>query len=193
MPWEKRYDEANVLTLAMQAFWARGYEATSMSDLVAATGINRGSIYAAFTDKHTLFVQALKHYDRHHRSSFLTAIKKHHRARGAILAVFDSAIESAISGDKRCGCMLVNTALELSAHDPEVEDIVRDSLIALEHFFRSAIAEGQADGSVAANRDPVPTAQALLGLFLGLRVLSRARPEKPLLTALSTQASMLLD
>ncbi|MGI9452457.1 MAG: TetR/AcrR family transcriptional regulator, partial [Geminicoccaceae bacterium] len=51
MPWDKQYDEADVLDRAMAAFWANGYEATSINDLVAATGINRGSIYAAFEDK----------------------------------------------------------------------------------------------------------------------------------------------
>ena len=51
MPWQKQYDEAEVLKRATEAFWARGYDATSINDLVAATGIHRGSLYAAFTDK----------------------------------------------------------------------------------------------------------------------------------------------
>ena len=46
----------------MHAFWARGYEATSMTDLIAATGLHKGSLYQAFGDKHSLFVGALKRY-----------------------------------------------------------------------------------------------------------------------------------
>ena len=193
MPWEKRYDEAEVLNRAMEAFWARGYEATSMSDLVAATGINRGSMYAAFTDKHTLFVRALRHYDQHHRSDFLAKCGQANHPRGAVLAVFEAAIKSTVDGKNRSGCMLVNTALELSAHDPEIEEIVRESLIEVERFFRLMIEEGHADGSIRVTIDPVETAQALLGLFLGLRVLSRSRPEKALLTAISKQAAVLLE
>ncbi|MCP4983221.1 MAG: helix-turn-helix transcriptional regulator, partial [Gammaproteobacteria bacterium] len=64
MPWQKNYNETNVLEKAMYTFWAHGYEATSMNDLVKATGINRGSIYNAFPNKHALFMSALTHYDR---------------------------------------------------------------------------------------------------------------------------------
>lgn len=193
MPWEKSYNETDVLNRAMDAFWARGYEATSMSDLVSATGINRGSIYAAFSDKHTLFVRALKHYDKHHRSDFLTKMRREHSPREAIISVFQSAIDTMAGKHDRSGCLLVNTALELSAHDAEVEEIVRDSFVELEEFFASMIRDGQADGTISASRDPVETSQALLGLFLGLRVLSRSRPEKSLLTSISKQATILLD
>ena len=193
MPWEKRYNESDVLARAMNAFWARGYEATSMSDLVDATGINRGSIYSAFTDKHTLFVRALKHYDMHHRSEFLKKIRKSNAPREAILAVFEAAIQARAGGEKPSGCLLVNTALEFSDHDPEIREIVRDSLVEVEQFFFSMIEQGQKDRTINSVLNPNETAQALLGLFMGLRVLSRARPEKPLLTTISKQAAMLLE
>ena len=88
MPWEKQYDETDVLERAMKAFWARGYEATSINDLVAATGINRGSLYAGFTDKRGLFMRALDHYDREHRQAFLSALQRNYAPRDAILAAF---------------------------------------------------------------------------------------------------------
>ena len=74
MPWEKQYNETEVLERAMNAFWTHGYQATSMSDLVEATGINRGSIYAGFSDKRTLFIKALRYYDKHYRADFLDQI-----------------------------------------------------------------------------------------------------------------------
>jgi len=193
MPWEKTYNESEVLDRAMKAFWAHGYEATSMNDLVKATGINRGSIYSAFQDKHSLFVRVLKHYDQHHRSDFLTKIEKSNDPRQAILCVFEAAIRARSGHQSPSGCLLVNTALELSDHDPEVAGIVRDSLIEVENFFHVMIERGQADGTISQARDPLETAQALLGLFMGLRVLSRSRPDLSLLTTISKQAAMLLD
>ena len=193
MPWEKSYNEAEVLDRAMQAFWAHGYEATSMRDLVTATGINRGSIYAAFTDKRTLFVRALHHYDKHHRTDFLAGIEKRHRPAEAIAAAFDEVIAAALEGSGRKGCLLVNTALELSPHDPEIDRIVRDSLTALELFFRAMIERGQQDGSIRSDLHAARTAQALLGLFLGLRVLTRSRPEKALLESIGKQARAMLQ
>src|SRR6056297_1687309 len=91
MPWEKSYNETEVLDRAMRAFWARGYRATSMSELVAATGLNRGSIYAGFTDKRGLFLSALRHYDRTRREDFLAAIARRTPPRAAILAAFEAA------------------------------------------------------------------------------------------------------
>ena len=91
MPWQKNYDEIQVLENAMKAFWVSGYEATSMSDLVAATGINRGSIYAAFEGKHQLFVRALKHYDQKHRVEHLQRLRDEHPPREAIVKAFETA------------------------------------------------------------------------------------------------------
>src|SRR5260370_28771638 len=67
MPWQKSYDETEVLTRAMEAFWSKGYSATSISDLTRATGLNRGSLYSEFIDKRTLYLRALRFYDRHYR------------------------------------------------------------------------------------------------------------------------------
>jgi TetR/AcrR family transcriptional repressor of nem operon len=161
--------------------------------LVAATGINRGSIYAAFEDKHTLFVRALEHYDRHHRTDFLARIENRHDPKSAVLAVFDAAISSALGGTKPSGCLLVNTALELSEHDPEIAHIVRRSLTELQQFFSRMVREARTQAQVPDNLDPERTGATLLALFLGLRVLSRSRPEPHLLTTIADQARAQLE
>src|SRR6267378_1891032 len=58
----KDFDENEVLTRAMNLFWSRGYNSTSMEDLVSGLGISRSSLYATYTDKHTLFIKALENY-----------------------------------------------------------------------------------------------------------------------------------
>lgn len=187
MPWEKQFDESQVLDRAMQAFWARGYEATSVNDLVAATGINRGSLYAAFSDKHTLFVRALERYDQQHRQRFLEDIEAGHAPREAIVETFRQVVDSALGGRNRNGCLLVNTAMELSPHDPEVERIVRAGFEDVEAFFRSMIEAGKADGTIPASVATIETAQMLLSLFLGLRVITRSRPDKALMNTVVAQ------
>lgn len=187
MPWEKQFDESQVLDRAMQAFWARGYEATSVNDLVAATGINRGSLYAAFSDKHTLFVRALERYDQQHRQRFLEDIEAGHAPREAIVETFRRVVDSSLGGRNRNGCLLVNTAMELSPHDPEVERIVRAGLEDFEAFFRSMIEAGKTDGTIPASVATIETAQMLLSLFLGLRVITRSRPDKALMNTVVAQ------
>ena len=192
MPWEKQYDETAVLDRAMRAFWARGYAATSMSDLVDATGINRGSIYAAFTDKRGLFTRALQHYDRVHRSDFLEGMAEAHGPKEAILATFEAAAASGRDGTTPGGCLLVNTALELSPHDPEIAAVVSRALCQVERFFRDRVAAARDAGSVPARVDADATAKALLGLFLGLRVLTRSNAEEETLNAILSQARRML-
>lgn len=193
MPWEKTYDEEEVLTRAMEAFWARGYEATSMSDLVKATGINRGSMYAAFTDKRTLFIRALTHYDQRHRADYLRNVRSSNGPRQAIFTAFEDAIATAGDGDDRRGCLLVNTSLELSPHDREIDDMVRRSFSEVETFFRQNIEDGQAKNEIAEDLDATETGRALLGLFIGLRVLMRSKPEPGVLSAILGQAKAMVD
>ncbi len=192
MPWEKKYDESEVLERAMQAFWARGYEATSMSDLVEATGINRGSIYAAFTDKRTLFMRALRHYDRIHRADFLERIAAKHAPREAIVEAFECAARNTGRRGTPDGCLLVNTALEVSPHDAEVRAFVGACVGQVEAFFFTMIEAAKKDGTIRNSISSRETAQALLGLFLGLRVLTRSSAGKSAVQAITSQARMML-
>jgi len=192
MPWERQFDEHQVLDKAMQAFMAQGFEATSIQDLVAGMGLNRGSIYAAFGDKRSLFLKALAHYETHHRQAWFATLRARHTPRGAILSVFEGAIGAALSDRGRFGCFLVNSAIELSLHDEDVAEVVAEGLRKTETSFRELIVEGQTIGEIPAQVEPARTARVLLGLLVGLRVLARGRPERPLLEALADQAAALL-
>ncbi len=192
MPWERQFDHDEALSKAMLAFWARGYEATSIQNLVDCMGINRGSLYATFGDKRSLFIEALRRYDAVYREAWTADIADTLRPRDAILAVFDGAICAALDDGSRDGCLFVNSALEVAPHDPEIAAIVGDGLTAMEEFFSDMIERGQTAGEIASHIDPVDTARSLLSLFIGLRVLTRSRPEAPLLRSVANQAAALL-
>lgn len=193
MPLEKQFNVDDALNKAMSAFWAHGYEATSVQDLLDRMGINRGSLYATFGDKRSLFLRALRHYDAVHREAWTEALARSETPKGAILAAFDGVIAATLDAGSRDGCLLVNTALELSPHDEEVSGIVRHALTGMEVFFRDMIVLGQRRGEIRPGLDPDQTARSLLGLLVGLRVLSRSRPEEPLLRSIATQAAAILE
>ncbi|WP_181366373.1 TetR/AcrR family transcriptional regulator [Albidovulum aquaemixtae] len=172
----------------MRAFWANGYEATSVSDLVAATGLNRGSLYGGFGDKRTLFVQALRHYDATEREGFLTRVAATEAPRDAILAAFEQAARDPGPGGTPPGCLLVNTALECAPHDAEIAGIVNAAFCEVEVFFRTRIEAAIADGALGSDIEPRATARALVGLFLGLRVLARSGADQALHEAVIAQA-----
>lgn len=192
MPWEKQYNEEEVLDRATALFWQRGYEATSISDLVAVTGLNRGSLYTAFSDKRTLFIRSLRHYDKHYRCEFLAGIQSSLPPREAILELFRQLIASGQKGKNRKGCMMVNAALEMSSHDPEIDEIVNTSFKEVVSFIRRMVKAAQLDGSVAADISAKETSHVLFNMFLGLRVLSRAGPDQALMNTVYRQAESLL-
>lgn len=193
MPWEKQFDTDTALTKAMQAFWARGYAATSMQDLVDCMGINRGSLYATFGGKRTLFIRALRSYDAVYREAWVSELVRSRAPRQAIKDAFECAAAMALDMGSRDGCLLVNTALELSPHDAEIAEIVGRSLAEMEGFFRDMIEKGQATGEIPPHVVALDTARSLLSLFIGLRVLARSRPEAPLLNSVVNQAEALLS
>lgn len=192
MPWEKQFDVKETLSKAMEAFWARGFVATSMQDLVDTMGINRASIYSTYGDKRALFMQALTHYDETYRRALLNQIRTENTPRNAILALFEGVVHETLINGNRTGCLLVNTALELSPHDKEIAEVVSQAMTETEEFLRELIEEAQERGEISTSIDPVETGRRLTNLILALRVLSRSRPEEPVLRAVVKQAEDLL-
>lgn len=186
-----KYDMNEVLAKIMSRFWSHGYSATSISDLEEATGLFRGSLYHAFGDKREMFVQALQHYDQLYREAPIEELEKHPSAREAVLAVFKTAA-AAVEDGSRNGCLEVNAALELGAHDEGVASMIADAFDGMSKFFCASIERGQAHGEICPEVAPEQTAKSLLGLFLGLRVLSCVSPDRSFLESVVEQAKALL-
>ena len=177
---------------AVDCFWRRGYEATSVRDLIDKTGLTGASLYNAFGDKRALFRAALQHYvdssigERIRRCEALPP-------RAAIRAFFQEILNRSLTDRAHKGCLLVNSALEIAPHDEEFRAIIAGVLTRIEVFFRATIEAGQRDGSIAAPLCPEQTAHHLLGVLMGVRVLARVRPEGALLEGAVAPALALLD
>lgn len=188
MPWEKQFNRDEVLDKAMQLFWSRGYSATSMQDLVEAMGINRGSLYATFGDKHALFLAALRMFDEQVRARLLSNLTAEFSPREAICELFRLFQREATLPNGNRGCLLTNSALELAAHDPEVATIVAESQRQIESFFQSRIEAGREGGEIPAGRPASELSKGLLASLLGLMVLIRSRPDPGLLGSVVDEA-----
>ena len=192
MPWEKQFDVDAALGRAMEAFWSQGFEATSTQDLLARMGINRGSLYDTFGSKRELFLKALEHYQATYQGPKVAAAAQGRTPRETIGALFDDLVAEALGDSGRCGCLLVNTALELAPHDEEIARVVAEGLRDIEAFFKATIEKGQRIGEIPSHVDTAEVARALLGLMVGLRVLARSLPDKPVLDAIATRAKAML-
>ncbi|MDZ7810638.1 MAG: TetR family transcriptional regulator C-terminal domain-containing protein [Arhodomonas sp.] len=154
----------------------------------ASTG---AACYAGFGDKRGLFLESLRRYDRRQREEFLARLAERHTPREAILAAFDAAAHGAQGAPG--GCLLVNTALEVSPHDAQVRELVNSALAAVRGFFRDMVRQGQQAGELSTTLDAEETAEALLGLFLGLRVLHRSEADPAMREAVASRARTLLE
>ena len=193
MPWEKAFDVDLVLNKAMDAFWARGYEATSMQDLVASTGVNRASLYATYGDKHSLFLKALRMYDERQRHALLTRLEAGPSPKAAIRQLFHAFASSAVEDGVNRGCFMTNTALELAARDREARQVVATAQEQIEMFFERMVKAGQRIGEMSPELNPGTTASGLLATLLGLLVLVRSRPHRKVLDAVVKDAMKRLE
>jgi TetR/AcrR family transcriptional repressor of nem operon len=193
MPWEKQFDRDQVLDKAMKAFWNRGYEATSLQALVDHTGINRGSLYATYRDKHALFLAALRRYMDTIHLKRLAELESRYDAREAIRRSFLAFTEEASEKSGSRGCFLTNTALELAQHDPEAGKIVAEAQRKTEAWFARMIRKGKTEGEIAPHVKPMEAAAALLASLIGISVLARSRPERALLHTIVENAVRRLE
>lgn len=188
----REFNEASVLDAAVMCFWNRGFDATSIKDLVERTGITAASLYNAFGDKRALYERALSHYvevsvaDRIARCEMLAP-------REAIAAFFEEIVRRSLGDDDRKGCMLVNAALQVAPHDPEFCAMVGEVLMKIETFFLTCVQMGQAAGTITKSLPAETLARHLLGVLMGLRVLARVRPEQDLLEGIVAPSLALLD
>jgi TetR/AcrR family transcriptional repressor of nem operon len=189
----KEFDETTVLDAAVQCFWARGYEATSVRELAASMGIAGASLYNAFGDKSSLYRRALDRYVDQSFQDRVRRFEEHLPPREAIGAFFDEIVTRSLTDQGRKGCMLVNAALEMPVHDPATQAAITEVVNQIEAFFRRRVAAGQADGTIASAETPEDLARLLLGALIGIRVLARVRPERELLEGIISPVMNLLD
>ncbi|MET7699765.1 TetR/AcrR family transcriptional regulator [Streptomyces sp. NPDC005485] len=189
----KEFDPEAALQAALELFWQRGYEATSMSDLVERLGVGRASIYATFGNKHELYLKALERYQQARDPLLLRELSQPGPALPAVRAVVRRfADEAATEGKRLTGCFVTNTAAELAPHDPAAARRVEHSWDHIETLFHSALVRAQAQGELAADRDPLALARMLLVLLQGLRVVGKASADPARVRDAATQALTLL-
>src|SRR3990170_5511321 len=146
----REFDVDSALEAAMQTFWAKGYEATSVDDLCGSTGLGRSSLYAAFVDKRQLYLRALDRYEDAAAARVAAALAGPLPIRKSIAAFLDRIIDDIVSGLGRRGCFIGNCAAEISRGDREAADQVRRSLARVEKVFCEALTRAKARGEIDA-------------------------------------------
>ena len=193
MPKTKQFDETEVLKKAKEVFWLKGYNGTSMDDLVQATGLSRSSIYDTFGDKHGLFLKSLNQYCCSQQGNLEQQCSKTDSPKKKIRSIFDSSIKDILTDKSRKGCLLINVSMELSAVDKDVAAVSLANMEGMEQVFSSLVKEGQTRGEISKKFTPKALARHLFSSLMGLRVSGVYRPDVDSLREIAKLALTILD
>jgi TetR/AcrR family transcriptional repressor of nem operon len=166
----REFERDVVLDRAIDVFWTRGYERTSIQDLVDSMGIQRGSLYGAFGGKQQLFLEALDRYEERFYRTMVSALSDARPVREQIARIFrDVVLDCACDSGSR-GCFITNTAVALAEGDEKTASRVRQNLRRVEDAFANALSKTD---EVSRQHEPRALARFLTNALQGLRVLSR--------------------
>ena len=188
----KQFDRGDVLDRAMALFWRRGYEATSIRDLVAATGINRGSIYATFGDKQGLFLAVLDHYGEKIAKPLMAELGDPDPRR-AIERMFDSIIRRTSDSRFPRGCLNTNTSLECPSSGDEITRKIAAGFGRQESAIYRVLRRAQADGSLRSTLDARALSRFFMAVAQGLNVVNKAVADPGVLQDIAKVAMTVWD
>lgn len=192
MPREREFDEDRVLQSAADAFTSRGFQGTSLATLIEATGLGKQSLYNAFGDKRSLYLQALDCAVARF-AGVQGEMKKAENGRTAIARFFDHLLAQCASDDPARRNCIVSVGLLEGVDDESIAARLRDKWSATHELLRSSIERGQKDGSIRNAMPSAALADLLMSLMSGLRVSARADVDAARMQRTAALALSLLD
>jgi AcrR family transcriptional regulator len=185
----RQYDPEQALAKAAAAFWKQGYAATSLDDLVAATGMNRPSLYAAFGDKRDLYLGTLKRYQQQSRAIGAQITADDPPLRVFLKRFYEAALDIYLeSGDTARGCYSVSTAPAQAVTDPAVRDFLAASIAGTDTFVAKQIERARERGEVPIDADPHALAQLATAALHTIAIRARVGVPRKQLKAVAAAA-----
>jgi TetR/AcrR family transcriptional regulator, transcriptional repressor for nem operon len=191
----REFDTDAALAAAMEEFWARGFHETSLADLEAATGLHRGSLYAAFGEKHRLFLTALERYGRWALGRLEEQLAAEASPLGGVRRhLEDQALRAGDHSGRRRGCLLSNSALELLPGDREAATVIAECQRAIIDRLTDALEQARAAGELGpgGSRSPDALARYVFTVTQGLWEMGRTTTDRETLLEVARTAAAAL-
>jgi len=181
------------LEQALRLFWRNGYNGTSMEMLTKELGVEKPSIYAAFGNKRSLYLEALLHYRTSMVKQVADFLESATTPRTGIDRVVRFMMTSLYAPGVQEGCLVTNAALELADHDTDVAEHATVMLREIGALFEKSLIAGQDMGEVTTGVPANLLATYLVNTVEGARVMEKTRPGKEQLEALAQFSLAVLD
>ncbi len=189
----KDFDENEVLTRAMNIFWCRGYNATSMEDLVSGLGISRSSLYGTYTDKHTLYIKALENYQQMGGAKMQEILDTPAPAKETIQKLIEYAIYGTTDKQKGAGCFMLNAQVEVAAVDEAVSNIICKKDQQMEEIYCQVIEQGKKNGEIKNKQDARVLAKFISNAIKGMQVSAKSTTDLSAFDDIITLTVSVLD
>lgn len=189
----KDFDEDEVLNKAVNLFWLKGYNGTSMQDLVDALGISRSSLYDTYGDKHTLFLKALESYQLSASGKVCNIVSSAKPAKQAIKELLEFITNGLINDKSHKGCFMVNAEVEIAPHDAEVSQMICQNDQQVEEAFYKVIKKGQESGEITNKQDARALTRFIFNNVKGIRVTAKSTTDKAIFDDIIKLALSVLD
>jgi AcrR family transcriptional regulator len=186
----RAYDPQAALQQATDSFWRSGYSGTSLDEIGAATGMNRPSLYAAFGDKHTLYLKALEHYWQLSLVKIREALAESDQTlEQALMRAYDGQLSIYFSGDGQPrGCFAIGTATTEAVEDPEIRSALAKGLRALDADFEARIRTARESGELKTDADPAALAVLASATLHTIAIRARAGVSRAKLREIARKA-----
>ncbi|MEC9343538.1 MAG: TetR/AcrR family transcriptional regulator [Pseudomonadota bacterium] len=167
----RKYDRSDVLDKAMGLFWRKGYQATSISEMTRATGLNTASMYKEFGDKDGLFEETLEYYRAHVMGPRFAILTEQPNLRG-IEAFLDSVASGAAKAEYK-GCLMMNHLAQQHVISAHAAELIEDFCTAMERLLESALRNAQSEGDLPGDKDPEALASYIMCSVHGMVLYGR--------------------
>ena len=184
MPRSKEFDPDVVLDRATELFWKKGYEATSIKNLVGHMRINRFSLYSTFGDKQHLFLAACDRYEQHRSEDSLSILESSEEGLPCIRRYLEAWIDRFTAEDGSRGCFMTNTTVELAPHDSMAAEKTGAYLHRLQADFYHALGRAHRHGEITNGHLLNDYARFLTSTAQGMAVLAKVSPKREILDAI---------
>ncbi|RYY54335.1 MAG: TetR/AcrR family transcriptional regulator [Chitinophagaceae bacterium] len=146
------FNEADAIQKAMEVFWVKGYNGTSLRDLTEAMNINASSLYNTIGDKNELYLRAIKLYSDQRKEDQQRRLLSKKSAFRILVDYVNDAINVIADGDK--GCMAVKSAFEVGNVDKRVKQVLKADSDNADRFLAGLIRKAMEEGDIPADNDP---------------------------------------
>lgn len=188
----RAFDRSKALHSALEVFWRRGYEPTSVAELCTVMGIKPPSLYATFGNKASLFLEAVRYYEKTYWEAPAQRFMSTPDIHEAVAKFFNESAQILLSPETPCGCMVVLAAINIAEDEHEIIESIRGLRLATKQMFADRLRQAIQDGQLPPDTDVPALSGALNTMLEGLSIQARDGLFQSELKAIASHAVRIL-